>query len=769
MEDTEEISVADGLSRKLEREEMNDRQTPITEGLLSSYPEDVRVALYEAMANIPFVRNLIAPDRRRAKDMPRDERGRVIVDFAHPHILEDMDYFRPAARHYEKYGCYTRLKVNANPNSEYGRWAREELRRCWEGYVRPSDGEWVPGYLYWYLNYCPIMLTERDKSGGERTGNRVEGFPRVWDGVYWRFHYLERARQSGRHAIELARRGCGKSFSLAAIMSHNFVVGKNAVANKRVMTILTAYQNEYLSGKDGTLSKFVPMIDFVARTTQFPRRRLVDTQQKMQWIMGYKDVETGTSMGSLNQVIGVSSKDDEAKLRGKRGDFLIEEMGSFPKLLSIYNTIRYGVEEGEVAYGMIYLVGTANEDQSDFDSAKKLLYSPGAYNIYEIENVYDKLNNGKPTFGYFFPAYVNRHGCYDKDGNSDVVKALLSILNERDKAKYSSDPSTVLRVIAEMPLTPAEAIIKTGQNLFPVSQLTERLGQIDSKPSFYDNVLTGELYFDGDKVKFRPGGVSVIRDFPHEDNKGMEGGVEIFELPQKGKDGKPQQGRYVAGLDPYDDDASHTTSLGSLFVLDLWTDRIVCEYTGRPLFADEMYENVRKVCLFYDARLNYENNKKGLFTYFSRMHCVHLLTETLDILKDKQLIKEAGYGNKAVGTIATQPINNYARSRLREWLLEPVTVPSPDNDGSTIDMPRLYLLKSRALIQELIDWKIEGNYDRVSAMGMLMLLREDRLAKCGGVIDRADRADGRGLAADPYFRRMDKAFMEETGGGHYFL
>lgn len=745
--------------------EMNEKQTPITDELLSSYTEETRCKLFEVINSVRFIKNLIAPDRRRAKDMPHDDKGRVIVDFGNPHILEDMDYFRPAAIHYQKYGCYTKLKVNGNPNSEYGRWAREELRRCWEGMVRPSDGEWVTGYLYWYLNYCPIMLTKEADDG---TANRVEDFPLVWDGVYLRFHYLERARLNGSHAIELARRGCGKSFTLAAIMSHNFVVGKNKEAHKRVMTILTAYQNEYLSGKDGTLSKFVPMIDFVARNTQFPRKRLIDTQQKMQWMMGYKDMETGTNMGSLNQVIGVSSKDDEAKLRGKRGDILIEEMGSFPKLLSIYNIIRYGVEEGNKAFGFIYLVGTASEDASDFEAAKNLLYAPSAYNIYEIENVYDRYDQGKKTFGYFFPAYLSRIGCMDKDGNSDVIKAVLEILEAREKAKFSPDPNTVLQVIAEMPITPAEAIIKVRQNVFPVNQLNERLGRIDSQPNFYDGVLTGDLTMEGSTVKFTPNGKSPIREFPHKVNDGrntnLDGAVEIFELPVKGANGKPMHGRYIAGLDPYDDDASHTTSLGSMFVMDLWTDRIVCEYTGRPFYADDMYETVRKVLLFYDARLNYENNKKGLFAYFSKMNSVYLLTETLDILRDKQLIRESGYGNKAVGTIATLPINNYARMRLRDWLLSPAEVPSPDEDGGIITTQNLYLLKSRALIQELIAWNSEGNFDRVSAMGMLMLLREDRLSKCGGVA-KHEEEEPNITSTDSFFKRYDKA--KKNGGRWY--
>lgn len=738
-------------------EAMNDRQTPVTEELLRAYPEAVGEGLREALSSIPYIRNLVSSRRRRARDMPRDGKGRVVVDFADPHILEGMDYFRPAAIHYERTGRYTDLKVNANPNSDYGRWVREERRRCWEGYVRESDGEWVTGYLYWYLNYCPIMLTHVGEDG---VANRVEGFPRVWDGVYLRFHYLERARLRGSHAIELARRGCGKSFSLAAIMSHNFVLGKNEVAHKRVMTILTAYQNEYLSGKDGTLSKFVPMIDFTARETQFPRRRLVSAQQKMQWVMGYRDMDTGTDRGSLNQVIGVSSKDDEAKLRGKRGDILIEEMGSFPKLLSIYNTIRYGVEEGDKAFGFIYLVGTANEDASDFSSAKTLLYSPRAHNILEVENVYDKAGQGKPTFGYFFPSYVSRLGCMDADGNSDVVKALLQIFSKREEAKWSSDPSTLLRVIAEMPITPAEAIVKAGSNLFPAAQLAERLAQIDADPRFYDGVLTGEVTLRGGDAVFRPTAARPVREFPHEDNR-MEGAVEIYETPVKGPDGKPVSGRYIAGLDPYDDDASHTTSLGSLFVLDLLTDRIVCEYTGRPAFADEMYETVRRVCLYYRARLNYENNKKGLFAYFQRTHCVHLLTETLDILRDKMLVKERGYGNKACGTNATQPVNQYARARLREWLLAPASVPSPDDDGSTVDVPRLYTLRQRALIQELMSWNAEGNFDRVSAMGMLMLLREDCLARCGGDASRLSARKGQ-FDDDPFLRRYEGR-LEELG------
>lgn len=922
----------------------NEFQTPINKELLDSIPEEVAEQLIDFVKNVPYIQNLINPNRRRAKDLPRDEQGRIIVDLENPHILENMDYFRPAALHYKKYNCYTFLRPNPNPNSEYRKWIDEEKRRCREGYVRESDGEWVTGYMYWYMNYCPIMLTQITE--GKKKADRVEDFPETWEGIYLRFHYLHKAREAGRHAIELARRGahpytervftpdgwktwgeikvgdklfgtegqvvtvtdipydktapfykitlrdgrqvtasddhlwiiseghkkyvqifstkelldryavnrpiserlpngiehkcfipkncgvelpyqetkvepytfglllgdgcfrhkscyftqaesdlreeerhipytvtkwsgkcayriavpnwgtilkgyslyyikseekfipeeykynskevrlnilkglldsdgtihggvpilstvseklkddvlevarslgynasftkqkagykangiykeclpvynisiyagpeifnltrkkskvtynsgnarsrrdrtaivgikylgetkckcvtvdskdscyligdfitthnCSKSYTLASMMAKNLILGESNEVYKRVTTILTAYQKEYLADKDGTLSKFEPMINFVSENTEFPRLRLRNSSNEMFWQMGYLD-EYGRKKGSLNSVMGVSSKDDEAKLRGKRGYIFFEEMGAFPNLLSIYDTVRHGMEEGDYTYGLAYLVGTSDEKDSNFESAKKLLYSPDSYNIYYVKNVYDKPKQGQPTFGYFFPAYLNRKGCYDKNGVSDVVKALIQILSARHKAKYGSDPNSVLRVISEMPITPAEAIIKVKNAFFPVTALTERLQQLDLDPKAYDDVYVGNLVLDGKEVKFVPSNDAVIRKYGVDNS--TRGALEIYEMPQMNSSNKVYDNRYIIGHDPVDNDAAESSSLSSTFVLDLYTDRIVAEYTGRMAFADDNFEMVRLLCLFFNAKCLYE-------------------------------------------------------------------------------------------------------------------------------------------------------------------
>lgn len=742
---------------------MNKYQTQITDELLSGLPQEVQDQLLDIINNVEFVKRLISPARQYAKDRPRDSQGRIIVDLVNPHILEDMDYFRPTALHYKKYGCFTSLRPNANPNSEYGKWIRQERDRCWNGYVRESDGEWVTGPLYFYMNYCPIIQSKIRK--GTKQADRIVDFPEIWEGIYWRFHYMEQARSGGlyndflggNHGAELASRGKSKSYSMASILTHNFVLGENSTACEEIVSIATAYQKEYLT-KDGVLNKFVSMANFCAEHTQFPRKRLKSSLQDMVWKMGYKDLELDIEKGTQNSVLGVSSKDDESKLRGKRAAFIgIEEFGTFPRLIDLYNVMLPSVQEGDYVFGLMYLQGTAGDNESDFAGAQEIMYNPRGYNMYALPNVYDKNNQGKRYFVFFFPGYINRKGCYNRDGVSDVVQALIEILMNRYRVKYNStDPNTVIKTIAEVPITPAEAIVKTGVNMFPVTDLTERLGQLDSNPREYDDVYVGDLTINSSKeVEFKPTSDQPIREFPHKDNK-IEGAIEIYKLPEKDRSGRVFDNRYILGCDPYDDDESNTMSLGSVYVLDLWTDKVVAEYTGRPLFADDFYEICRKMCLFYNGRMNYENNKKGLFAYFSKMNCLYLLTDVLDFLKDKDMVKGSSYGNKAKGTNATAAINAYAKNLLRSWLLRPVPViQTIDGEDQEVMIPNLYTLRSRALIKELILYNSEGNFDRISSMGMLMLLREDKMILYKGEVSKSKEEDASAsyLGNDPFFKK----------------
>ena len=735
---------------------MNKYQTKYSKEYLESLPKEVQEQYYDFITNVPYIQYLLSDNRPYARDLPRDEEGKIIVDVTKPHILEDTDYFRPSAIHYQQYGCFTKLKPNANPNSEFGKWIREEVRRCWEGYVRPSDGEWITGDMYFFLNYCPIQLIKKDNKG---KSIRTIDFPKFWDGHYYKSHYLNQCRTKGHHAAELASRGKGKSYYAASMLAKRFILGESNDVKKKVQCVATASERKYIQGANQLLDMFQYYIDFCANNTEFPRQRITSSLQNLAWTMGYIDSETNTRRGTENSVIGITSKDDESKLRGSRGVlYLLEEAGSFPRLLNLYQVLRPSVEDGNSVWGLIYLYGTAGDSDSDFSSMQELMYNPNGYNIKAVNNVYDKEGQGRKQFTYFFPGYMNRADCYDEDGNSDVNKALLEILLDRYKVKYNStDINAITKRIAEIPITPQEAILKTKDNIFPITEITKRLNEIDNNPNFYDDTYIGDLVINKGNVEFSPNTLDMpIRDFPTKDNK-VKGAIEIFEMPQE-VHGKIPKDRYIMSLDNYENDEAQSMSLGSMFVLDLWTDRIVAEYTGRPMFADDLNEICRKLCLFYNAKVMVENNKKNTFSYFSRMNSLHLMADTPEYLKNKQLIKTTGFGNASKGITATLPIKNFALGLIRDWLLKPVTITKEEgNEVVEYIVPNLSFIKNRALLKELMLYNPAINVDRIMSLCQLMLYREEKMILYQGEPRRAEKTiDASYLGNDPFFTRNYK-------------
>lgn len=298
--------------------------------------------------------------------------------------------------------------------------------------------------------------------------------------------------------------------------------------------------------------------------------------------------------------------------------------------------------------------------------------------------------------------------------------------------------------------------MKVKDNFFPVTQINERINQLDSDTSSYDDVYVGDFAIDKDgKVIFVTTQQQPIRDFPlDEKTPDKSGAVELYELPQK-INGEVPFGRYIISVDPYDKDQADTTSLYSMFIFDLFTDRVVGEYTGRPSFAQTAYERTRLAALFYNARVGYENNIMGLFQYFTEKRCMHLLLETPEFLYDKQIIKIRGVGNAKYGIRATAAINNLGNDLIKQWLMS-TTVVEREVDGQTqqIQIPNLYVLKNRALLQECAFYNPVINVDRIRSFGILMIYRQSMIILYGGNIqEQKERYDANDPANDEFFTK----------------
>lgn len=733
-----------------------DRDTPDEKTVMfKDSPEEVQEQFWDYINNVPFIKWMVSPNRPMVSKLPKDNYGRAIIDVTKPPILDDSDYFRQTALGWEENnGQYTNLKPNANPNSEFGKWIREERKRGWEGYTNPDTGMWVTGDYYWTLNYCPMHLVEKRDDGLEM---RTTKHPKFWDGQFLATHYILQARQRKHHAAYLASRGKGKTTVGGGMLSKRFIIGEFGNNKTDIQCLVTAADKTKLIGVNQILSVFIDNIDFAAKNTQFASRRLKSSVQELTWQMGYKKSGSDVAYGSKNSVQGIISGVNQDKLNGSRGVlYIIEEAGIFKDLNDLYGLIRPSVEQGSSVFGEILLYGTAGNEQSDFTAFAEMFYSPDGYNLYGLENVFDKEGQGRKQCCFFYPVYMNYDdSCIDENGNSDITKALFMILMDRYKVKYgSTDINAITKRISQYPITPQEAIIRSQGNVFPVTELNNRLNQIDNNPDEYSDVYVGELIQQKDgTVEFQPTGDVPIREFPTKDNKVL-GALEIYEMPQKNSEGKVPYDRYGFGLDPFDDDESGTMSLGSLFVMDFWTDRLVAEFTGRPPFANELYEKVRLLCIFYNMKGLYENNLKGIFSYFSMRNCTYMLADTPEYLRDKQLITSIGYGNKSKGVRATTPIIKAGFRMIRDWLLKPVTHIEHDAEGNEIEVtvPNLYNIRCRALIKELIQWNQYGNFDRVMALVQLMLYREEKMILYQGDMKNAE-GGASGMEKDDYFEK----------------
>jgi len=143
---------------------------------------------------------------------------------------------------------------------------------------------------------------------------------------------------------------------------------------------------------------------------------------------------------------------------------------------------------------------------------------------------------------------------------------------------------------------------------------------------------------------------------------------------------------------------------------------------------------------------NYEQNKKGLFWHYQKKNSLHLLAETPESLRDVANVLISKVGNKKYGTTATPQVNSYALRLVLKWLTaEAYGEESEEGDG----IQNMHKLRFLGAVKELISWNPDGNYDRVSALGMLMILKEDRYAlyKRKGEQKKFEK----GLESDPFF------------------
>lgn len=103
--------------------------------------------------------------------------------------IHNSDKFRSPAINFLNTGSYCNYPKGT---TEYYNFWEEEATRCLEGYTA-DDGDYITGYNYFYLNYCPInRIVNKEINGKIKQVNEVT-FPDFWDYDYYYYLTIEEA------------------------------------------------------------------------------------------------------------------------------------------------------------------------------------------------------------------------------------------------------------------------------------------------------------------------------------------------------------------------------------------------------------------------------------------------------------------------------------------------------------------------------------------------------------------------------------------------
>ncbi len=695
---------------------------------------------------------------------------------------------------------------------DYLDWWRSQKRACIEG--KWFSGKWMPGTLYYYTNFHTISVESKEAqgrllgrpwlrdiewekayiyeeacgfsgfSGDEKyTCNRQYG-PEKQQALEFEWitqeeldskiyvsareylrknHFIDLGKplynNQAKNVIDLESRGGGKSFWSSGLINHNFLFDG--------ATDYDYYLDKISKGEALRSDTVVGAVE-----AKFSSDLLSKSKVAFENLPGRQEINgevfesplyktfTG-SMASGKDFYSAKSKsvihhrtfaDDPLAANGTRPNrAFLEEVGFLSSIIEVWGALESTQQSSEFKNLVIYGLGTGGLTKAGAALyAKEVFYNPEDYNCLAFDDEWE----GKGKIGFFLPATKTLNQFKETENYiTNEEMSLKFIEGNRIKAKQSNSKLRYITERINAPLAPSEIFLTTEGGIFPIEDLNARLATLESNKTALNSTYKVRFNLIEGKPQLTTTTKGVIREYPVRRGIDLDSAIELFELPKKDHNGNIPWGRYISGWDPVDVDGNDdiTQSLQSVFIMDLWTNRIVAEYTGRTRIAEDYYEQVRRLLLFYNAICNYENNIKGPYGYFKNKNSLHLLAETPDILKDQNLLKGSTIGNKSLGTRTNNEIINYGLGLQVSWMDGEAY--NTDNGSMNLDT-----VESPGLIKEWIAFDKDINCDRVSAMNMLMILKEDRARATDIAINKRVVTK----ASDPFWNRAFKKDVYNT-------
>lgn len=653
-------------------------------------------------------------------------RGSFNKDLLLNSYFEHTDLFSPAANKFLKEGKYCGEPFRSK---KYNIFWKEERERCINGYTNPVTKLWIPGKYYHFLNYKQMrIIAEEDKS--KKKAKRITAFPKFWPIHYFFSMDYTLAITEGLNLPIIKPRDTGFSELMSSFGVHEYTF------QKEDPVFFFAAIERYLN-KDGVLTKAWDQLNFHNEFTERAFKHLRQYKNTdLHKRASYMNPKTGTEKKTGGEIQG-AVVDHPRKLRGARGFVNFEEGGSFPNLVDAWMTAKDLAEQGGVKFAMMCVWGTGGEQGPGIAGLEEIFMNPDQFDCLPFDNCWETEETiYEHPHGFFFPAWANKTKFMDKWGNTDFAKAKAFLDDEREKLAKKSQALLDKRV-SEQPYSPREALMRLNSNPFPVGLLQKQLQRVDTSLDIKGVLKRGEFRISEGDIQFSLNPkLDPVDMYPHKANIVLDGATTMYESPLRDQHGNVPDSLYYLVADCFYVDTEQATdfnSLGSYYVYKRSNnmfpsedDILVCWYAGRPRTVKEFHRNVFLATRYYNAIVQTEIKGGGdqLLNYAKEHSLLNFCGDRPTIFNQDKEFKKVS---------ARQFFVNIEKNnkpgllqKLVDWLLQERGLKFTPNSGDkaqyVLNLERIY---DRALLEELIKFQPNGNFDRISCLLVLMMVHQE--------------------------------------------
>jgi len=316
---------------------------------------------------------------------------------------------------------------------------------------------------------------------------------------------------NSKNLFMIGARGYGKSYSLAGIVSHEFLFdGKNEyITGEDTSAEIVVGAGEAKYSAD-TLDKTKVMLERLPGAMEIGGQFYPSPFSKLSqgsWAPGHQMVATykkriGNNwkwVGSKSNIKHRTFRDNPFAANGTRpGVMLFEEVGMFDNLIDCYNASVECQRDGSKKFGSMMFIGTGGDMSGGGTiAAQKMFYEPENFDCLSFDDTWEF--RGK--IGYFVPAYIGLDDYKDLEGNTKVEEAKAYLEKVREKLRTTKGSSSSLEgEIVNRPLVPSEMFLQRAGSIMPIPELRDLAGKLEGKWNHFETVVS--LYFDPDNVEY---------------------------------------------------------------------------------------------------------------------------------------------------------------------------------------------------------------------------------------------------------------------------